>query len=75
MATPTSDQRSWTISTSSGVEASGYLPEWAEKDPTDTGVPLERFSIALADITHRAPFEGSASFAWTRMASPKSQPG
>ncbi|WP_405584377.1 DUF6907 domain-containing protein [Streptomyces sp. NBC_01190] len=48
----------WTIETSGGYTATGYLPTWAEEDPSESGIPLGRLPATLADITHRAPFEG-----------------
>lgn len=48
--------RSWVIATSSGYAATGYLPGWAEGDPSESGVTLERVGVKLADMCHRAPF-------------------
>jgi hypothetical protein len=48
----------WAVVTTSGCTATGYLPAWAESDPSETGVPLERLGIKLADLCHRAPFGG-----------------
>lgn len=51
-------ERTWTIATTSGYTASGYLPPWADEDPSRTGVPLDRLSAALDDIRHHAAFDG-----------------
>ncbi|WP_328915282.1 MULTISPECIES: helix-turn-helix domain-containing protein [unclassified Streptomyces] len=48
----------WTLTTTNGYTATGHLPGWAEDDPSADGVPLDRLSAQLADITHRAPFDG-----------------
>lgn len=50
--------RQWTLTTVGGHVTSGYLPGWAEEDPSANGVPLERLAVRLDDICHRAPFEG-----------------
>ncbi len=48
----------WQVSTTSGHTATGYLPAWAEDDPSRTGVPVERLGKVLADICHSATFSG-----------------
>jgi hypothetical protein len=50
--------RQWTLTTVGGHVTSGYLPGWAEEDPSANGVPLDRLAVRLDDICHRAPFEG-----------------
>lgn len=50
--------RTWTITTTEGYAATGYLPAWAEEDPSKTGVAPERLAMELADISHRAPVSG-----------------
>lgn len=55
---PRSSGRTWTIATTSGYTATGYLPDWAEADPSQTDVPPDRLHIALADVTHQAVFGG-----------------
>lgn len=50
----------WRIATTSGYAVSGYLPPWAEDDPSAEGVELERLGVHLADIAHRAVFPGRA---------------
>lgn len=37
---------------------SGYLPDWAEDDPSEAGVPLDQLSLRLGGINHRNFFEG-----------------
>lgn len=48
----------WTITTTSGFATSGYLPEWAEDDPSEAGVPLDLLPVRLCAINHRNFFEG-----------------
>ncbi|MFJ5608209.1 DUF6907 domain-containing protein [Streptomyces sp. NPDC093221] len=50
--------RTWSISTTGGFTLTGYLPPWADEDPSDTDVPLERLSVTLIDLAHRRPFAG-----------------
>ncbi|MFC4032195.1 DUF6907 domain-containing protein [Streptomyces polygonati] len=50
--------RTWTITTSNGYTATGYLPGWAEENPSQTGVRPDTLPVVLADISHRAPFDG-----------------
>lgn len=50
--------RTWIITTTVGKSVIGYLPDWAESDPSVTGVPLKRLSPELDDIRHHAPFDG-----------------
>ena len=50
--------RDWVITTDCGFTVNGYLPEWAEEDPSTTDVPLSRLPVALDDIAHRALFDG-----------------
>ncbi|MFC4030743.1 DUF6907 domain-containing protein [Streptomyces polygonati] len=56
---PWSTPGSWTITTTAGFAASGYLPEWAEDDPTEVGVSLDLLPVWLVDINHRNSFEGA----------------
>ncbi|WUV74752.1 hypothetical protein OHA86_20295 [Streptomyces sp. NBC_01477] len=37
---------------------SGYLPDWAEDDPSEAGVPLDLLPVRLGGINHRTFFEG-----------------
>ncbi|MFC4034479.1 DUF6907 domain-containing protein [Streptomyces polygonati] len=55
---PASGGRRWTIATTPGFSATGYLPAWAEEDPSESGVPLDRLQIRLADINHWTRFDG-----------------
>jgi hypothetical protein len=50
--------RTWTIATTTGITFSGYLPSWADADPSRTDVPLEELHIELSDISHEASFDG-----------------
>ncbi|MET9219050.1 DUF6907 domain-containing protein [Streptomyces sp. NPDC008079] len=50
--------RTWRITTTCGCTASGYLPDWAEADPSETGVLLEELPTLLADMNHWARFLG-----------------
>ena len=38
---------------------SGYLPEWAEDDPTEVAVPLDLLPARLTGVNHRNFFEGA----------------
>jgi hypothetical protein len=55
---PWSTPGKWTITTEGGFAASGYLPEWAEDDPSEAAVPLDLLPTRLAAINHRNFFEG-----------------
>lgn len=55
---PWSMPGTWTITTTDGRAAGGYLPEWAEDDPSETGVPPEELNRRLALVSHRTFFEG-----------------
>ncbi|MEC3993846.1 hypothetical protein VSR01_09950 [Actinacidiphila sp. DG2A-62] len=46
--------RTWAVSTTSGEVVRGYLPWWAEDDPSRTGVRLDRLHHELAGILHQA---------------------
>jgi hypothetical protein len=56
--TPWSTPGRWTITTVDGTVTSGYLPAWAEDDPSEAGVPVELLPERLARIGHRSFFEG-----------------
>jgi hypothetical protein len=62
---PDGAARRWTITTVNGITVSGYLPGWAEADPSRTGVAPERLPITLVDITHRRAFDGITLTAFT----------
>lgn len=54
--------KTWAVVTSTGHTLAGYLPEWSEDDPSQTGVSLDRLDKVLADICHHADF--SAQGMW-----------
>jgi len=56
---PWSTPGKWTITTESGSVTSGYLPDWAEDDPTEADVPLDLLPARLGGINHRNFFEGA----------------
>ncbi|WP_405583319.1 DUF6907 domain-containing protein [Streptomyces sp. NBC_01190] len=56
---PWSTPGSWTITTTTGLATSGYLPEWAEDDPSEAAVPPDLLPARLAAINHRNLFEGA----------------
>lgn len=55
---PWSTPGTWAITTTGGAVTSGCLPAWAEDDPTEIGVPAEELPQRLAQVNHRAFFEG-----------------
>ncbi len=55
---PWSTPGTWTITATDGTSASGYLPAWAEDDPTETDVPPDELPQRLALIDHRSLFDG-----------------
>lgn len=57
-APPWSTPGMWAITTDSGSAMSGYLPAWAEDDPTEAYVPMDRLPDRLAGINRRNFFEG-----------------
>ncbi|MYS22580.1 hypothetical protein GA0115240_142317 [Streptomyces sp. DvalAA-14] len=57
-AEPVQPGRSWTIATTAGYAATGYLPAWAVADPSETGISLDLLPIRLADVNHCTVFEG-----------------
>ena len=56
---PFSTPGSWTITTTNGAKTTGYLPDWAEDDPSEVGVPLDLLSQRLSEVGHRSFFEGA----------------
>ncbi|WP_031512567.1 DUF6907 domain-containing protein [Streptomyces sp. NRRL F-5123] len=50
--------QTWTITTTTGYTAAGYLPPWAETDPSTTDIPPHHLATELADLTHHQPFPG-----------------
>ncbi|WP_405585862.1 DUF6907 domain-containing protein [Streptomyces sp. NBC_01190] len=59
-AEPAGTGRTWTITTTAGFTVEGYLPAWAEEDPSATGVPLDRLPVRLADVGHWTHFGGQS---------------
>lgn len=55
---PWSTPGTWTITTTDGTKTTGYLPTWAEDDPTEVDVPPEELPQSLSLINHRTFFEG-----------------
>lgn len=48
----------WRIATTSGYSVNGYLPPWAEEDPSTDDAELEQLGVHMADIAHHASFPG-----------------
>ncbi|WP_328459491.1 DUF6907 domain-containing protein [Streptomyces sp. NBC_00448] len=46
----------WTITTTTGLKVTGYLPAWAAEDPSEAGVLVEQLGARLSDISHHAAF-------------------
>ncbi|WP_405583912.1 DUF6907 domain-containing protein [Streptomyces sp. NBC_01190] len=59
-AAPIEAGSTWTVSTTAGYRAKGYLPSWADEDPSEEGVPLDRLPIRLIDIRHCEFFDGQS---------------
>jgi hypothetical protein len=59
--------RTWRIVTATGASSEGYLPSWADDDPSETGVPADQLSNRLSDVSHRELFDGQS----LRLASPQ----
>lgn len=55
---PFSTPGRWAITTTTGSAVRGYLPAWAEDDPSEAGVPPNLLPPTLAGICHRSLFEG-----------------
>lgn len=66
-----SSGRTWVITTTNGYTASGYLPAWAQEDPSKTGVAPEQLHIELSDVTHETSFGGQ----FMRVCSDGEDPG
>jgi len=49
---------SWTLTATDGWVVSGYLPGWADQDPSEADVPAEELSARLAEICHYQDFPG-----------------
>lgn len=50
--------RRWTITTTSGHTLTGYLPSWAEQDPSEEKLPIDHLAARLEDVHHFAEFGG-----------------
>lgn len=48
----------WQVSTTSDFTVSGYLPSWAEEDPSQDGVEITDLGTRLADIVHSTAISG-----------------
>lgn len=57
----TSRARTWRITTTNGTTAYGYLPAWADDDPSETDLDPRALSLTLTDIVHHFPFTGLAT--------------
>jgi hypothetical protein len=55
---PVGRNRTWTITTICGCTVSGYLPAWAEADPSEAGVLLDEITALVADMNHWTRFPG-----------------
>lgn len=55
---PWSTPGAWTITTVDGSVTTGYLPAWAEDDPSEVGVLPAMLPVCLAGIGHRTFFDG-----------------
>lgn len=55
---PWSTPGTWAITTTDNAVTSGYLPAWAEDDPTEMAVEPEELPQRLGMVNHRAFFEG-----------------
>ena len=53
-----SASRAWAISTTNGETMTGYLPTWAQDDPSKSGVAPDQLAVELSGITHEATFGG-----------------
>ena len=54
----------WTITTTSGYSTTGHLPAWADDNPSENGISLDRLPVILADICHQATFDGQHVPVW-----------
>ncbi|MBY8879729.1 DUF6907 domain-containing protein [Actinacidiphila acidipaludis] len=49
--------RQWTLRSDTGVTVFGYLPPWAEEDPSDDNIPVKKLRFRLSDITHERVYD------------------
>ena len=54
--------RTWQVSTASGLALTGYLPPWADENPSLSGVALEHLGVCLANIVHSTEFSGQLGY-------------
>jgi hypothetical protein len=54
----TETARTWSIRTTTGATVTGYLPEWAETDPSKDGVRNDRLEVHVVDVYHRRDYDG-----------------
>ena len=54
----TASARTWVVATVGGETVSGYLPGWADEDPSRCGVLPEWLHVALADVVLEADMGG-----------------
>lgn len=48
----------WTVTTSNEVKVGGYLPGWADEDPSESDLDPKLLEICLADLVHYRSFDG-----------------
>ncbi|WJD99737.1 DUF6907 domain-containing protein [Streptomyces antimycoticus] len=53
------ERGTWTITTTDGQTVTGYLPSWAEADPSEKDLDPARLPLQLADLAHVARFDGA----------------
>lgn len=89
MTATTARDRTWAVTTTSGLAVRDYLPYWAENDPSCGGVRPERLDVALDDVVleadagglvlpvvhGQAPAEQAAVLAVTLVCKPFGQEG
>jgi len=49
--------RQWTLRTDTGATVSGYLPAWAQEDPSQDNVPVDKLRFRLTDLTHEREYD------------------
>lgn len=55
---PEPSGREWTITTVNEAVVRGYLPAWAENDPSQEGIRADRLQLNLADLCHYRYYPG-----------------
>lgn len=51
-------ERAWTLTTNNGVRAHGYLPQWADHDPSEDNLSFSQLRLRATDVTHTKYFPG-----------------